>query len=273
MSRAESTCPSISPEKWPNPDDRLKISEAAAIIGVHAATLRTAVRTIKAGSPLQTKTRETAIVAGLYAEARLGSSERIPARDLMMALGVNPAEHEDKPAKSAPPRRLRLGKKEIVFWNRESTPTAAILDELKRAWEALEDLNTKNARRRVVEIGEALKERGVTHDLWWIDPSKVIPFAGSFGAWLERGLPGQCRHVVLTGPCLRPVDITSADPSSVMPGRLCLLDPAGYARALARSMEMLETRISGADLEKVALPGSKPEGSRRRMSRETPRED
>lgn len=267
----DTTPADIPSDRWPHPDDQLKVSDCAAILGIHVTTLGKAIRAVNAGSEPSVKNPITVTVAETFAARPLGRSDKITARELMSMVGVDPRAHEGKQPKKTPPRRLRVGKKELVHWGKASAKE--LLEEFKGAWSAMEAKNTRNARVRVLEIGAVMRGKGLCADDWWMDPSKVILFSGSFGSWLGSAGTGEMRPFILTGPHRRPVDLMS---SKIGPGTpvVAMLDPLGYARSLSAAVEAEKAANERVDLDFVAAPGKPPAKDRRRMSSTpTPSED
>jgi len=267
----EPTTSNIPFEKWPHPDDRLKVSEAAALIGVHVTTLGKAIRAIREGEVPNVKNRETLEVARVYAASPLGRADKVCARDLMSAVGVDPTPHETKLPRKTPARRLRIGKKEVVRWGKASAKE--LVEELRKAWGAMEALNTRNARLRVLEIGAVMGAKGICAEDWWMDPSKVILFSGSFGAWLETAKVGELWPFLLVGPHRRPVNLLTGRVGHEN-AVLSMMDPVMYARALADSCSVESSAAEVILLGTGARPGKAANKGRRRMSSApTPSED
>lgn len=265
------TADGIPFDRWPHPDDPLKVSDCAAILGIHVTTLGKAIRAVKAGSEPSVKNPITVTVAEAFAARPLGRSDKITARELMSLVGVDPRAHEGKQPKKTPPRRLRVGKKELVHWGKASAK------ELKKlfcqAWEAMEALDSRNARLRVREIGAVMNAKGIIPDEWWRDWTKVKLFSGSFGSWLESAKGGEFWPFLLVGPYRRPVNLLTG-----LVGHkkavIAMMDPVMYARALSDACAAESTAAEGVLLGADARPGKAANKDRRRMSSTpTPSED
>ena len=235
---------------WPHPDAELTLAGAAEALGLTRSGLSKNVLSVKKTGAALSKRPEVAAVAALYAGLPLGTAAKPPARQVMLAAGVEPAEFEGTPMPAPRQRRLRIGKKEIGLWR--SMPPARLAAEMREAWGRMESRETKNAKRRVLEIAEVLRNRSVPMPERWITPESVVVFA-SMADWAARAGAGMAWPFLLCGESRRPIDLMSARPAQMREGELSLLTPLAYAKALLAALESEARALEEAARAAAAL--------------------
>lgn len=240
---------------WPHPDSLLTLTNAAKILGVARRTLARNVDDVKLEVAPSSLNPAVAACARLYAGRPESSAARIPAREVMLAVGVDPAPFEALPPPPPPkPRRLRLGKKEMRSWHK--LPPRALAEEMREAWLAMTERDTKNNRRRVIEIAEVVAKRGLRVEEKWITPEIVVVFA-TMSLWAARAPADALWPFLLVGPFRRPVDLLSAG-AREMSGELVLLTTREYVAALAKALEFEASSAEREELGKIAEKGKAP---------------
>ena len=245
---------------WPHPDTPLSLTAAAAVLGAHRSTLARNVDDLRSGGTARTARPEVAAVCAVYAADPLGCGAKPPAREVIRAAGEDPADYEGEPPPMRPAPRLRVGKKEIGVWRR--LPPERLADEMREAWARMEARETKNAKRRVLEIAEALRRAKEPMPEPWITPESVTVFA-SMADWAARAPSGAVWPFLLSGAWRRPVDLMSATRREMRTGELALLTPALYAAALAEALRSEHLSSTRTELDGATGPAKAPAKKRR----------
>lgn len=246
--------------RWPHPDTPLPLTGAAAVLGAHRSTLARNVDDLRSGGAARSPRPEIAAVCAVYAARPEGSAAKPPAREVIAAAGDDPSDFEGEPRPKTPAPRLRVGKKEIGVWRR--LPPERLADEMREAWNRMEARETKNAKRRVLEIAEALRRAKTPMPEPWITPESVMVFA-SMADWAARAPGHAVWPFLLSGASRRPVDLMSATRRETRVGEPELLTLSMYASALAAAL--LTERLSDAEaaMEGAAGPGKAPPRNRK----------
>lgn len=239
---------------WPHPDSLLTLTKTAPILGVSRWTLARNIAEIRADGRPSSPRPDVRAVAKLFSDRLEGSAARIPARELMIACGDDPALFESASPPPPPPppakeRRLRITSKERALWRR--LPPRELAERMRDAWLGMTDKETKNAKRRVLEIAEIMQRRGVEIEEKWITPESVVVFA-TMAAWAARATARVVWPFLLVGPSRRPVDLLSARPREMSSGELVLLTPREYADALSKALNSEYLECEQVELETVA---------------------
>lgn len=253
---------SDSGRAWPHPDDPVSLTKAAAILKVDRRTLERNVEDIRTGGRPRTPRVDVAAVCSVFAGRPEGTAAKPPARELITAVSDDPADFEGLTPTARPKTRLRIQKKEITSWRRLSPQRLA--EEMRDAWLRMESRETKNAKRRVLEIAEVMRERQVPMPEKWLTPESVMVFA-SMADWAGRAPP----HAVwpfLLGRSGRPVDLVTATSQEMRSGLLAFLTPGEYGARLSASLIVEAAATERLVLAKDAGEAAAPPRNRKMSS-------
>lgn len=221
--------------KWPHPDEPVSLTRAARLLGVDRSTLERRVADILAGGKPRSTRKDVAECAEVYAASREGVAAKPPASKLMKAVGVDPSDflHLPPPDKAPKERRYRLGRKEIEVWR--SMPPHILNKEIRDAWLEMVEHETKNRKRRVLEIAEVMLSKLLPMPEKWITPESVVVFA-SMADWAARDRAGAVWPFILTKSG-RPMDLLGAK-GAALRGEVVFLDVADFASRLGKALEL-----------------------------------
>lgn len=247
---------SASPGRaWPHPDTPLSLTKVSTILGVDRRTLERNISDIRTSGKPRSPRGDVVAASQVFADMPEGTAAKPPARDLIKAVGDNPADFEGLPRPETPKARLRLQKKELGAWRR--LPPQSLAQEMREAWLRMESRETKNAKRRVLEIAEVMRQRQVPLPEKWITPESVVVFS-SMADWAGRAPSHAVWPFLLVGGSRRPVDLTTAQPKEMRDGAPVFLTPREYAESLAAALlvEKLlkEELLMEKDTKKVLKP-------------------
>ena len=245
--------------EWPHPDTPLPLTRAADILGVDRTTLERNIRDLRGGAPARTRRDDVAAVSAIYAGLPEGTAAKPPAGTVMSALGIDPSTFEPAPVLGKRAPRLRIGKKEIAVWRRLSPQRLA--EEIRDAWLRMESRETRNAKRRVLEIAEIMRERQVPMPEKWITPESVMVFA-SMADWAGRA-PIHSVWPFMLGRSGRPVDLVIATTVEMRVGCFAFLTPVEYAERLVAALLAEAAASEGVALASSSMDGQPPQRGRR----------
>lgn len=246
--------------QWPHPDTPLSLTKAAAVLGVHRSTLARNIDDLRSKGKARSACPIVCAVCAVYAATSEGSAAKPTAGLIISAAGDAPSDFtgEPPPNRSAP--RLRVGKKEIGIWRR--LPPKRLADEMRDAWARMELRETKNTKRRVLEIAEAMRRSHLPMPEPWITPESVLVFA-SMADWASRAPAQAVWPFLLSSASRRPIDLMIATRKEIRKGELHLLTPSMYVSALAAALRAESLVAEWQDLDINTEQGTALERDRR----------
>ena len=136
-------------------------------------------------------------------------------------------------------------------------PPRELADRMREAWLGMTVKETKNAKRRVIEIAKIMDKRGVPYGETWITPESVVVFA-TMSIWAARAPAQALWPFLLVGLSRRPVDLLSARSREMSSGELVLLTTREYAEALSKALNSEYLECEHVKLETVAAKAQLP---------------